>query len=1074
MTTARSVMRGGRGIARARDVLTEDLVVVKTAPIQEAIREARCLLALPPGVAPRARDLIWSGDSRLRLVLEDVGAESLKSAAAGIRLAEVPLLTLALAQALVHVHRAGWVHCDLKPSNIVILPHPPRFAVRLIDFGFAFDRFGGATDKPQGGTPPYWAPELQQGWMVDGRADLYSLGTMLGRLFPRLRREARWKPILQKLCREAPGLRYPDAQALRDEIVRVFDLAIPTERFSCFYGGPMQGRREAIKQLMSLICRDRRALVLVQARPGTGLSRFLREAVLEVAGSGGPAMRILDLSDFASQTGPERAIEHLERQVAAGRSLLVGLNDPTSGLHWTAEPARSLLRRLLERAGAGRLVLPPLDPGAFADAVATSIGSLDPLIEEPVQTLHRETGADLAQSTRALRGLLELSGRESGLAWRMDRTIPESAMRADALRIPPPFSSVPVELGRHLRLLARAGFSFSGQLAQELDREFCGSAALPVLLERGYLLNMDGGSGNPGQGRLRFLTRRLWRDAMAEPFPDAEVLAWLNENQSPDLQEVEEVLHVVRRARSLGDSRAEARWLSDSFEQAHRERRWGDVLRLLTYRGQSATPWTVEAGLGLAVDLARLMGGPWTAEKIFFAAATALASANEPVAVEFLRQAAEGREAPLAFQALALLADLRSDHAQDAEFQACLERLRAFPEMRDPPSGGIIAFLEARQAMANHDPAGALQLAQQALRGLEGSGQLFDTPCFQLVAVLRSSEDPAGAAAVLEQALRSASRPRQRAQLRHNLALIYSTMGRFEAAAVRADDGIREATGCLNAANLLGLRIQRAWAWADCDKIEPAASEARELLTVPHVRSNPRYLVPVRGLVSFCHLHRGNLFAAVHELLAACRESVKGPISQILGSIRALTDTLLDLDDQELMDQLRDELAALIPPAVPESDRTVIRLRALLECGTRGDSSAAAARLVAHLPPPEAEWDRVTNARYVHHLGLVLLARSAGSRPPDPAPARAAAQRFREELGMLPPVGQGYCRARGLLALARAECAAGHRAAARQAAAQALALAEQIGSLGLAGDCYQVQAQFDRDGDVMPSPDGVP
>jgi serine/threonine protein kinase/Flp pilus assembly protein TadD len=86
-----------------------------------------------------------------------------------------------VADALAHAHAEGFVHRDIKPSNI-LLAH--GHAV-VADFGIARAVEPVTTDRDLTktgiavGTAAYMSPEQSAGEVVDGRADIYSLGCVL-------------------------------------------------------------------------------------------------------------------------------------------------------------------------------------------------------------------------------------------------------------------------------------------------------------------------------------------------------------------------------------------------------------------------------------------------------------------------------------------------------------------------------------------------------------------------------------------------------------------------------------------------------------------------------------------------------------------------------------------------------------------------------------------------------------------------------------------------------------------------------------------------------------------------------
>ncbi len=137
------------------------------------------------------------------------------------RAAEV---VLEVTKALDHAHHKGMVHRDIKPGNI-LLSKDGR--IKLTDFGLAMEMGKQEVIGEDGtvtGTPHYASPEQIQGFPVDGRSDIYSLGVTFYAMLTGIRPFGGRTPdsVVRKHI-EAPR---PSAREKRPLLARTIDAVV--------------------------------------------------------------------------------------------------------------------------------------------------------------------------------------------------------------------------------------------------------------------------------------------------------------------------------------------------------------------------------------------------------------------------------------------------------------------------------------------------------------------------------------------------------------------------------------------------------------------------------------------------------------------------------------------------------------------------------------------------------------------------------------------------------------------------------------------------------------------------------
>jgi serine/threonine-protein kinase len=242
----------GSQLALQRQVAVKTLHVAAPAFRARLRREALALAAVHH---PSIVEVYDYGETQAGLpfvVMELVRGESL--ARRLDRLGALPAeeavgLVLPLLEGLAAAHRAGVIHRDIKPDNVVLAEGPTGVLPKLLDFGIArLENDVDARLTQVGsfvGTPAYMAPEQMRNGPTDERVDVWGVGALLYHLiageapfgvqdlllvmrrvledppsYPRKARglDGRLWGILMGALRKLPEERTPTALALRDAL----------------------------------------------------------------------------------------------------------------------------------------------------------------------------------------------------------------------------------------------------------------------------------------------------------------------------------------------------------------------------------------------------------------------------------------------------------------------------------------------------------------------------------------------------------------------------------------------------------------------------------------------------------------------------------------------------------------------------------------------------------------------------------------------------------------------------------------------------------------------------------------
>ncbi|WP_406248084.1 Stk1 family PASTA domain-containing Ser/Thr kinase [Microbacterium sp. M] len=259
-------------------------------------------------------------------------------------------------EALEYSHKAGVIHRDIKPGNVMVTP---KGQVKVMDFGIAravSDSSSTVAETTQIiGTAAYFSPEQAKGEPVDARTDLYSTGVVLYELLtgrqpfrgdspvavayqhvsetpvpPTEVNElspGALDPIVLRALAKDPYQRYPDAVSFRSALDTAFGGKAPSKKqigalTSELYGPSPRAAQETARTLRQLssdttMTRTQSGPPVAWIWAGVALLAVLLASVLFwVVTVQGPSVEsssrtIPDLVDVSSERAQE-ALEELD------------------------------------------------------------------------------------------------------------------------------------------------------------------------------------------------------------------------------------------------------------------------------------------------------------------------------------------------------------------------------------------------------------------------------------------------------------------------------------------------------------------------------------------------------------------------------------------------------------------------------------------------------------------------------------------------------------------------------------------------------------------------------------------
>jgi transcriptional regulator with GAF, ATPase, and Fis domain len=841
---------GGGEVWSVRDRVSGRILAFKVlsssageAEVGALVREAIALSGLEGLGVPRVVAFGALRDGRRYMVRELVEGRSLDellhdvpSPRPATALPWIEAIATACDQLTV-VHRAGLLHGDIKPANIIVGANGRG---TLVDLGLAAPWREGGT-AAQGLTPKYAAPELFAGEALTVRAEVYALGATLAEALARRGDELdeavrlALAKVAARATERTAGARWPSVDELASALRRAAKMASSPgsdeppwpvlgldaaaqgllERVRgtsaggaiAVEGPPGSGRTTLVRRLAWTLGVQGRAVAVIEApKSGMGIRDVVEIELAQLAGAEGPVVVVDDAEhlDDASREALLRVLGGGARLVMVGsraavakvagreaREFVLEALDATSAselVHRSVPSLPDALRSyLVERIG-GR-------PGALRAAVRRLAGKaivsredIDAALGGPESIAPASTGR--TQAFKQVERALDMGRFDDAARGLQD--IGDPSGTGEQVRVALARARLAIGRGEPAAALAELAAVEKVALATDQKRSWQLLRARALLRSGDYAAAGDLAESVAAQDA----SDALAADALSVR---GVALAFLGEDTAARALLDE----AIRVAQGTGEPRAEAVALGSAAIAHQRAGRTGAAraayeaaLAAAEKASDAATVATTR--LNLAV-MARAEGD------------LAIALAHLEAAVDMGRRAGSGAAVS---QALLNLANLDLYLGRWARARGSIDRVAAKRDDLSPAARAQLLGLEAEHAARTGDGARAARLYEETAVAWASQGRTHDAAESRLEGLLARAREPGASPVPLTRELDAVRTALGEAGYGEHEALAELVRGTIALAGVDEEAARRSLDAAIDRASKAG---RREWAWQALD-----------------------------------------------------------------------------------------------------------------------------------------------------------------------------------------------------------------------------------------------------------------